>query len=75
MCIVIPFSVAKSYVLYTHIIRYKTWSYINRKKKHVAVDHCSNVPDNINAFCGEVQVVFIRSLFSLFDFSHIMVHL
>lgn len=48
MCIVIPFSVAESYVLYTHIIRYKTWSYINRKKKHVAVDHCSNVPDNIN---------------------------
>lgn len=36
--------------LYRHVLRYISWPYKERFKKHKAVSHCKNVPDNIVSF-------------------------
>ena len=36
--------------MYRHIIRYISWPYIERFKKHKALAHCGDVPKNILSF-------------------------
>lgn len=36
--------------LYRHILKYKSWKDVKRFKKHKAVDHCGDVPNNLTSF-------------------------
>jgi group I intron endonuclease len=35
---------------YRHILKYMSWPYIVRAKKHISVDHCRDIPNNILSF-------------------------
>lgn len=47
---IVPFGIAETGKLYSHIIRFKSWPFINLFKKHKSIDHCSDVPSNITSF-------------------------
>lgn len=45
-----PLVIINTGKLYHHILRYTSWPHIQRFKKHKAVAHCTNVPDNLACF-------------------------
>ena len=48
--VLIPFSSTNAGKQYRHILKYMNWPHIVRFKKHKAVAHCNNVPNNLAAF-------------------------
>lgn len=36
--------------LYSHVLRFKSWPKISKYKKHKAIDHCRDVPNNLTQF-------------------------
>jgi hypothetical protein len=47
---IIPLLTSTQANIYAHIIRFKSWPFLNRFKKHKAVDHCHDVPHNLTNF-------------------------
>lgn len=46
----IPFAVSEAGKMYRHIINYMPWTSILRNKKHKAIAHCANVPNDLVGF-------------------------
>lgn len=50
MLAILPLVATNPGRLYLHIIRFMNWSHIKRFKKHKAVAHCKDIPNNLTAF-------------------------
>lgn len=46
----IPFVATDPKKLYSHVLRYMSWPHIVRYKKHKAIAHCHNVPNELTKF-------------------------
>lgn len=46
----VPFVATDPKKLYSHVLRYMSWPHIVRDKKHKAVAHCHNVPNELTKF-------------------------
>lgn len=48
--VAIPFVISEPGKLFRHIIKFTNWPSVVRFKKHKALDHCKDVPNNLVAF-------------------------
>lgn len=53
----LPIFSLNSVELYRHVIKYTPWPYIERFKKHKAVVHCANVPENLTTLRAKLKGV------------------